>query len=313
MTPQITPRPFTVVGGFLGAGKTTLVNRILREAAGTRYAVLVNDFGAVNVDAGLIAAHDGQTMALTNGCICCSLSDGYVEAMLRLMADPSSFDHVVVEASGVAEPGRIMDFARLDPLLVPDAVLALADAETVLDRLRDPRIGDVVARQIAQADLLLLNKTDLAGPEARAAATERLRALNPAAPVLPCREAGLPLPVLLGTGLAAAREAPHGHDFQDGHHHPPFHTALVRSDAPVGRSAFTAWEAALPGHILRGKGHVTLAAEGRFLWQRVGARGALTPAGLGDQSARPGGPSTEIVLIGMAPIDVPPPGGFAAG
>ena len=197
---MMTPRPFTVVGGFLGAGKTTLVNRILRGAAGTRYAVLVNDFGAINVDAGLVAAHDGQTMALTNGCICCSLSDGFIETMLRLMADPGAFDHVIVEASGVAEPGRIMDFARLDPLLSPDAVLALADAETLLDRLADPRIGDVVARQVAQGDLLLLNKTDLAGPEAQAAATERLRALNQDAPILPCRDADLPLPVLLGTG-----------------------------------------------------------------------------------------------------------------
>lgn len=308
MTARISPRPFTVVGGFLGAGKTTLVNRVLAGAAGTRYAVLVNDFGAVNVDAGLIAAHDGQTMALTNGCICCSLSDGFVETMLRLMADPSTFDHVIVEASGVAEPGRIMDFARLDPALAPDAILVLADAETLAERLDDPRVGDVVARQIAQGDLVLLNKTDLAGAEACTAATGRLRALNPAAPILPCRAADLPLPVLLGTGIAAVGEAPagHGHDHGEGHHHPPFHTALVRSDAPVGRGAFTGWEAALPGHVLRGKGRVTLADEGCFVWQRVGARGALVPAAQDDEAAPPGGgPAIEIVLIGTAPIDPP--------
>ena len=287
------PRPFTVIGGFLGAGKTTLVNRILGGEPGTRYAVLVNDFGAVNVDAGLIAAHDGQTMSLTNGCICCSLSDGFVQTMLRLMADPSAFDHVIVEASGVAQPGRIMDFARLDPALTPDAILTLADAETVLERLADPRIGDVVARQIGQADLLLLNKTDLAAGPARTAAGERLRALNPEAPILPCRNADLPLPVLLGSGLSAGRpRAPEtgGHD-----HHPPFHTALVRRDAPVARSAFAAWEGALPDHVLRGKGRVALAGEGPFLWQRVGARGALKPA-------PDAGPGTELVLIGTAPI-----------
>jgi G3E family GTPase len=265
--------------------------------------VLVNDFGAVNVDAGLIAAHDGRTMALTNGCICCSLSDGFVETMLRLMADPGAFDRVVVEASGVAEPGRIMDFARLDPLLAPDAILVLADAETLPDRLADPRIGDVVARQVAQADMLLLNRTDLAGPEARAAAAERLRALNPAAPILPCREADLPLPVLLGTGLSAGRAAAPDEDAHD-HHHPPFHTAPVRHDAPVRRSAFQAWEAALPAHVLRGKGRVTLAGEGPFLWQRVGARGALTPGG-----GAAAGPGTEIVLIGTEPIDPPSLGG----
>ncbi|HET7409186.1 MAG TPA: GTP-binding protein [Paracoccaceae bacterium] len=297
----MTPRPFTVIGGFLGAGKTTLVNRILRRASGTRYAVLVNDFGAVNVDAGLIAAHDGRTMALTNGCICCSLSDGFIETMLRLMAEPEAFDHVIVEASGVAEPGRIMDFARLDPLLAPDAILTLADAETLLERLADARIGDIVARQIGQADLLLLNKTDLAGGQARAAAAaERLRALNPRAPVLSCRDADLPLGVLLGTGLSAG---PAGASAEDGHHHhPPFHTALVRHDRPVERGVFMAWEDALPTDILRGKGRVALAGEGPFLWQRVGARSELTPAPRADQG-------TEIVLIGAAPIAPPVLGG----
>jgi G3E family GTPase len=298
------PRPFTVVGGFLGAGKTTLVNRILGGAAGTRYAVLVNDFGAVNVDAGLIARHDGQTMALTNGCICCSLSDGFIETMLRLMADPGAFDHVIVEASGVAEPGRIMDFARLDPALGPDAILTLADAETVLDRLADPRIGDVVARQIAQADLLVLNKTDLADVQAIESAEERLRGLNAGAPILRCRDADLPLQVLLGTGLSAQSSRSGAPAEHDDHHHPErFHTALVRHDVPVARRAFEAWEAALPAGILRGKGHVALAGEGPFLWQRVGTRRALTPAPAAGGAA---GPKTELVLIAAAPMDLPP-------
>lgn len=295
---SLPPRPFTVVAGFLGAGKTTLVNRVLREATGTRYAVLVNDFGTVNVDAGLIAAHDGQTMALTNGCICCSLSDGFVQTMLRLMADPGGFDHVIVEASGVAEPGRIMDFARLDPLLVPDAILTLVDAETVLDRLADARIGDMVGHQIAQADMLLLNKTDLAEPATQAAATERLRTLNLRAPILRCRDADLPLGLLLGTGLSApspqARTVPH-HD-----HALSFHRALVRHHAPVRRAAFQRWAAALPADILRGKGRVELAGEGRFLWQRVGTRDSLVPA----PDAAPG---TELVLIGTTPMDALPP------
>ena len=150
---EIAPRPFTVIAGFLGAGKTTLVNRILSQTEGTRYAVLVNDFGAINVDAGLIAEHDGQTLALTNGCICCSMADGFVQTMLQLMADPGAFDHVIVEASGVAEPSKIMDFARLDPQLQPDAIVTLVDAETVAERLADARVGEMVAAQIRQSDL----------------------------------------------------------------------------------------------------------------------------------------------------------------
>ena len=295
----MTPRPFTVLGGFLGAGKTTLVNRILRDAAGTRYAVLVNDFGSVNVDAGLIAAHDGQTIALTNGCICCSLSDGFVQTMLRLMQDPGAFDHVIVEASGVAEPGRIMDFARLDPLLAPDAILTLVDADAVLDRLADPRIGDIVARQIAEADILLLNKTDLVGPAQQESVTARLRGLNRRAPILACRDADLDPEVLLGTGLspeAASRLETHGHAHEQA---APFHAAVVRHDIPVGRDAFRRWAEALPGDILRGKGRVALTGEGAFVWQRVGARETLTAA----PQACPG---TEIVLIGTSPIDPPP-------
>jgi G3E family GTPase len=164
--PQRTePKPFTVIGGFLGAGKTTLLNRVLAGARGPRYAVLVNDFGALAIDEALISAHDGQTIALANGCICCSMSDGFITAMLTLMQAPERFDHVLIEASGVSEPDRIMDFARLDPLLVPDAILVLVDAETLTARLSDPKVGEVVATQIRTADILVLNKTDLVSRE----------------------------------------------------------------------------------------------------------------------------------------------------
>lgn len=284
------PRPFTVIGGFLGAGKTTLVNHILGASTGTRYAVLVNDFGAINVDARLIAAHEGQTMALTNGCICCSMADGFIQTMLRLMANPATFDHVIVEASGVAEPDRIMDFARLDPLLAPDAILVLADAETVAERLDDPKIGDITARQIASADMLLLNKTDLA-PDLDAV-EDRLRRINAVAPLLRCRHAALPLDVLLGTGLASAAPARH-----DPGAAPPFHTATVRSAGPVERKRFEDWARGLPGHVLRGKGLVSFAGERHaHLWQRVGARDSLTAS-----DRRCG--QTEIVLIGTEPLD----------
>lgn len=287
----MSPRPFTVIAGFLGAGKTTLVNRILAGADGVRYAVLVNDFGAVNVDATLIADHDGQTLNLTNGCICCSMSDGFVQTMLRLMSSPDAFDHVIVEASGVAEPGRIMDFARLDPELAPDAIVTLADAETLPVRLADPRTGEIAGRQVLQADLLCLTRTDLATADQRTDAAAELARLNPEAPILVGRAADQPLAALLGTGLApdeAAAAAP-----EPSHLH--FHTAVICEKNPVSRSEFEAWEAALPPSILRGKGRVALADEGAFLWQRVGARAELAPL----TGAPPG---IEIVLLGTAPI-----------
>lgn len=296
------PRPFTVIGGFLGAGKTTLVNRILREAGGVRYAVMVNDFGAINVDADLIAAHDGKTMTLANGCICCSQADGFVSAMLRLMQAPEEFDHVVLEASGVAEPDRIMDFARLDPGLAPDATIVLADAAELRARLADPHVGDIVGRQIAAADILLLNKTDRATAGERAAVEDKLRRLNSAAPILPCRHAKLPLDGLLGTGLgepAAARGA-------KSPAHGAFFTAAFRAEAPIGRADFEAFAAALPRHVLRGKGLVVFAEsrDTRHAWQRVGAGATLAPHGPAET------PESGLVLIGTAPLDAVDPQGL---
>ena len=283
---NIEPRPFTVIAGFLGAGKTTLVNRILTEAQGTRFAVLVNDFGAINVDAGLIEAHDGQTLALTNGCICCSMADGFVQTMLQLMADPEAFDHVIVEASGVAEPSKIMDFARLDPLLQPDATVTLADAETLAERLQDRHVGSMVAAQVRQGDLLILNKVDLADP---ASAEAALRQLNEDAPLLAASNAEVPLEAVLGTGMwKDAGEVP-------ATAHARFHTVTLRREGPSAQAEFESWERALPTSILRGKGLIQLENRGPMTWQRVGIRSELSPS-------RRDGNISEIVLIGIEPI-----------
>lgn len=285
------PRPFTVVGGFLGAGKTTLVNRILGAAGGTRYAVMVNDFGAINVDAALIAAHDGQTMALTNGCICCSLADGFVTAMLRLMRTPERFDHVIVEASGVSEPDRIMDVARLDPLLRPDAIVVLADAETVAAHLADPRVSEIVAAQIASADILLATKADLVAATALDGAKAALRRLNDAAPILRCRTSEVPVGALLGTLSHEARMAAHAHPAT-------FYTRTLVFEAPLDRGVLDAFAGSLPAAVLRGKGVLAFRGEeDAFEWQRVGARMTLAPLG------RPALPRSELVLIGTEPLD----------
>ena len=111
LTQPKTLLPFTVLGGFLGAGKTTLLNRLLTETQDTRFAVLVNDFGELNIDEGLVARHDGKTIALSNGCMCCSMADGFLSTLMTVMDRAEAVDHVVVEASGVANPRRIMDIA----------------------------------------------------------------------------------------------------------------------------------------------------------------------------------------------------------
>ena len=161
ITSRNNTKPFTVIGGFLGAGKTTLLNRVLSESSGIRFAVLVNDFGAINIDQSLVRSHDGSTLNLSNGCICCSLADGFVNTMLDLMQRADSFDHIVVEASGVSEPQRIMDIALLDPELHPDAIVTLIDSLNFEQSISDPAISRVIEAQVECADLLVLNKQDL--------------------------------------------------------------------------------------------------------------------------------------------------------
>jgi G3E family GTPase len=187
--------PFTVIGGFLGAGKTTLLNRLLRGATGRRFAVLVNDFGALDIDGGLVADHGGDTIALANGCLCCTIGDSLVTTLLSLLERPERFDHIVVEASGVADPGRIADLAVLEPRLARDGVIVVVDAAEVRARAADRRVGDTITRQLAAADLLVLNKTDLAHD---LAVLRGWLSTHSAAPLLEARHADVPLDLLFG-------------------------------------------------------------------------------------------------------------------
>ena len=154
--------PFTVIGGFLGAGKTTLLNHWLRHADGQRLAVLVNDFGALNIDAGLIKAHSGDTIALTNGCVCCQIGDDLSMALIGVLQQRERFDAVVVEASGVSDPWRIAQLGLADPALALDGVIVVVDAAALPGQAADPLLADTLQRQVARADLVIVNKTDLA-------------------------------------------------------------------------------------------------------------------------------------------------------
>lgn len=194
------PTPFTVIGGFLGAGKTTLLNRVLSDTAAPRCAVLVNDFGAIDIDASLIREHDGETLALANGCVCCSLASGFIKVMLKVTAERHRFDHVVVEASGVSEPQRIMDIARLDPELVPNAIITVVDACELATRLADPTTAGLVGVQLKAADLVLLNKVDRVDAAVLAASVELVQAQNIRAGIVRTTNADVPLSLIFGGG-----------------------------------------------------------------------------------------------------------------
>jgi len=280
------PIPFTVIGGFLGAGKTTLVNRLLADAAGRRFAVLVNDFGALDIDGELIAKHGGDTIALSNGCLCCTIGDSLVTTLLALLERPDEFDHIVVEASGVADPGRIADLATLEARLHRDGVIVVIDADDVQRRAADRRVGDTVLRQLKAADLLVLNKIDLAHDPA---VVRKWLGAQSTAPVLEAQHADVSLALLFGLD--------HHGVSQGGGNPKPFRSWSYSWPDPVDRTALLAMLNKAPSHILRAKGIVRFAdsPDRRSVVHMVGRRIDISEGGswLGDAESR-------LVLVGTS-------------
>jgi G3E family GTPase len=192
------PIPVTLIGGYLGAGKTTLVNSLLRHAAGRRLAVLVNEFGALPIDGDLIVARDQNLISISGGCICCSFGSDLVAALIELKERGNSIDHLLIETSGVALPRSIVQSIELLPGLALDGVIVVADAETIEARARDRYMSDTVIGQLAHADIILLNKIDLVSNEQAAATSCWLTKTVPGARILPVRNANVPLDVIIG-------------------------------------------------------------------------------------------------------------------
>ncbi|RUA25291.1 MAG: hypothetical protein DSY73_02100 [Actinobacteria bacterium] len=186
--------PLTVVGGYLGAGKTTLINALLADPAGERIAVLVNDFGDIDIDARLMDSDDADVMSLTNGCICCSLADGFAEALDRIRDLAGRIDRVVIEVSGVGDPRKVAQWGHV-PGFTLDGVVVLVDAKTVRERSRDRYVGETVLAQLAGADLVVVTRADLLD-DTVTSEVERWLADMVAAPVL---RAPVPTAVLFGS------------------------------------------------------------------------------------------------------------------
>ena len=190
--------PVTIVGGYLGAGKTTLINNMLRNASGQRLAILVNEFGELPIDEDLIEAESDEMISLAGGCICCSFGDNLVEALVSLSKLDPAPDHIVVEASGVAIPGSIAASLSLVLGFRLNALVVLADGGTALDLARDKYMGDTILRQLEDADLVVMTKTDLVSEAQRTSVMDWLKQVARGAAFVTSELGGLPNSVLLG-------------------------------------------------------------------------------------------------------------------
>lgn len=305
MTLQKTP--VTIVTGFLGSGKTTLISHLIRNAGGRRLAVVVNEFGTLGVDGEILKGcaipdcPEENIIELANGCICCTVADDFVPTVETLLAMVPPPDHILIETSGLALPKPLLkafDWPAIRSRITVDGVIALADAEAVAagrfapdlaavdaQRAADPSIdhetplSEVFEDQIACADLVLLTKADLAGPEGLAAARAVIAAEAPRPlPMVEVTEGIVDVRVLLGLGAAAEDDIaarPSHHDGHDDHEHDDFDTVVVElgeiADLPALVARIEGMARDLD--ILRVKGYVAVQGKPmRALVQAVGAR-----------------------------------------
>jgi G3E family GTPase len=294
--------PVTVLTGFLGAGKTTLLNRILSEPHGKKYAVIVNEFGEIGIDNDLIVDSDEEVFEMNNGCICCTVRGDLIRVIGRLIKQRSRFDAILVETTGLAAPAPVAQTFFLDDDVSKrtrlDAIVTVVDAMHVKQRIAD---SNEAQDQIAFADILLLNKTDLVDAKERKSVEAALRQLNPFAPIHHMQRGNIPLDTILNRGafdlqrvLELEPHFLHGHEL-DGHHHhdhehgencghdcghdhhhegPEVDSISLKSEKPLDIDKFDEWMGMiLATHgpaILRSKGILAFKGnEQRFVFQAV--------------------------------------------
>lgn len=196
------PIPLVVLGGYLGAGKTTLLNHVLLNAGQRRVAVLVNDFGDINIDAALIRERTDDVINLENGCICCSIGGRLVDALVKISARPERPELLIIEASGVSDPVKIAQIGLLDRAFRLYGIIVAVDAERIGATLLDPYVGDIVRRQIAGATALVLTKTDLVTEQEKVTAMEATSALATTSLLLESANGSIPLALLFDASAA---------------------------------------------------------------------------------------------------------------
>ena len=291
--------PVTVLTGYLGAGKTTLLNRILSEQHGKKYAVIVNEFGEIGIDNDLVVGADEEVFEMNNGCICCTVRGDLIRILEGLMKRKGKFDAIIVETTGLADPAPVAQTFFVDEDVQKaaklDAVVTVADAKWLSARLKD---APEAKNQIAFADVIVLNKTDLVEPAELREVEARIRAINPYAKLHKTQRCAVPLDAVLERNAFNLDrileiepdflvEDDHGHDHDHDHHHDHGHghglkhyhdedmqSVAMAHDGEVDPQKFMPWLNDLVqregGKILRSKGILAFKGEPkRFVFQGV--------------------------------------------
>jgi G3E family GTPase len=283
--------PVTVLTGFLGAGKTTLLNHLLRGTHGKRYAVIVNEYGELGIDGDLVVGAEDEVIELNNGCLCCKLRGDLLRVASNLVRRPGGFDGIVIETSGLADPAAVVQTFFFDDLLRQhtrvDSVICVADARHLRTQLQT---APEAALQLAQADLVLLNKAELADAQSLTDAENAARQVNPTAELLRSVHSQVPLGSLLNRGafdiqrlkvpapkLGAAPAGARAHAYRQpaaGPHSAGVASVSLSFARPFERSRFMPWLQRLVVErgvdLLRAKGIVAFAGhDRRFVFQAV--------------------------------------------
>ncbi|WP_050779162.1 GTP-binding protein [Lyngbya sp. PCC 8106] len=275
--------PVTIITGFLGSGKTTLLNEILANKQDLKVAVLVNEFGDINIDAQLLISTEEDMLELSNGCICCTINEGLVDAVYRVLEREEQVDYMVIETTGVADPlPIILTFlgTELRELTRLDSIITLVDAEAFTPEHFD---SEAALKQIVYGDVVLLNKTDLAAPEQVEEVEAYIQTVKPGARILRTQQAKVPLPLVLDVGLTPvelyqASEEHHHHEHH--HHHSPhldndgFISVSFQSHSPFDIEKFEKFlTEEMPIEVFRAKGILWFDnSEMRHIFQLSGPR-----------------------------------------
>ncbi|MEM7259818.1 MAG: CobW family GTP-binding protein [Pseudomonadota bacterium] len=281
------PIPLTVIGGYLGTGKTTLINHLLHHANGVRLAILVNDFGDLPIDATLIESEDGNIINLSGGCVCCSYGNDLQAALIELNNSDAAPQQIVIEASGVALPGAIGSAVTLLRHLTLHGVITLVDAATVREHAKDKYLGDTIERQLTDADLVVVNKADLVSTAQLQDTIRWITTQNPSTKIATCQYAQVATGLILDNMPAGdTRAHPHAST-----HTVHFESIALEVPALLVPQQVAELLAVQQPQVLRAKGFVQDPSGTLKTIQVVGRRWAVSDA---PPQARAG-----IVCIGL--------------